>query len=274
MQPYTLLCEDSKMENPRSLYGCFSLGPLSAGHSLTIGNALRRTLLAELPGFAISAVEIDGVAHEYSTLDGVRDSILDILLNLKEIVLTSPDFYLKNQPDGAFLLETAQAPGTELGPWQSPLIGYLQARGPGIVRAADLKLPLGIQCVDPEQYITTLSEDGLLNMKFQVELGKGYRYASSNLKDWSGADTRALSRISTDRSCLLLDTVFMPVLKVNYTVEQVSSKTLRQSTELLKMEVWTNGSIHPRQALYQGLNHLAFLFQDLQKLKMLTNPLI
>jgi DNA-directed RNA polymerase alpha subunit len=65
----------------------------------------------------------------------------------------------------------------------------------------------------------------------------------------------------------------MPVLKVNYTIEQVSSKTLRQSTELLKMEVWTNGSIHPRQALYQGFNHLAYLFQDLQKLKMLTHPL-
>lgn len=189
-------------------------------------------------------------------------------------MLTSPDFYLKNQPEAHFLLETANPTGSALGPWQSPLIGYLQARGPGIVRAADLKLPVGIQCVDPEQYITTLSEDGLLNMKFQIELGKGYRYASSNLKDWSGADTSGLSRVSTDRSCLQLDTVFMPVVKVNYTVEQISSKTLRQSTELLKLELWTNGSIHPRQALYQGLNHLAFLFQDLQKLKMLTNPLM
>lgn len=274
MQPYTLLCESSKMENPRSLYGCFSLGPLSAGQSLTIGNALRRTLLAELPGFAISAVEIDGVAHEYSTLQGVRDSVLDILLNLKEVVLTSPDFYLAHQPDSQFLLTTSEAKGSERGPWQTPLIGYLQARGPGIVRAADLKLPVGIQCVDPEQYITTLSEDGLLNMKFQIELGKGYRYASSNLKDWSGVETPSLSRISKERSCLLLDTVFMPVLKVNFTIEQVSSKTLRQATEMLKMELWTNGSVHPRQAFYQGLNHLAYLFQDLQKLKMLTNPLI
>lgn len=273
MQPYTLLCESSKIENPRSLYGCFSLGPLSAGQSLTIGNALRRTLLAELPGFAISAVEIDGVAHEYSTLQGVRDSVLDILLNLKEIVLTSPEVYMTHHPEANFLLTNGQTPSSELGPWQTPLIGYLQARGPGIVRAADLKLPVGIQCVDPEQYITTLSEDGLLNMKFQIELGKGYRYASSNLKDWSGVEPTALSRISTERSCLLLDAVFMPVLKVNYTVEQVSSKTLRQATELLKMEVWTNGSIHPRQALYQGLNHLAYLFQDLQKLKMLTHPL-
>jgi DNA-directed RNA polymerase subunit alpha len=262
------------MENPRSLYGCFSLGPLSAGQSLTIGNALRRTLLAELPGFAISAVEIDGVAHEYSTLQGVRDSILDILLNLKEVVLTSPDFYMAHQPDSQVLLTTAETKNSERGPWQTPLIGYLQARGPGVVRAADLKLPVGIQCVDPEQYITTLSEDGLLNMKFQIELGKGYRYASSNLKDWSGAETSSLSRISKERSCLLLDTVFMPVLKVNFTIEQVSSKTLRQSTEMLKMELWTNGSLHPRQALYQGLNHLAYLFQDLQKLKMLTNPLI
>lgn len=274
MQPYTLLCENSKMENPRSLYGCFSLGPLSAGQSLTIGNALRRTLLSELPGFAISAVEIDGVAHEYSTLQGVRDSILDILLNLKEIVFTSPEFYMTSHPDAHFLLATSQTPGFEYGPWQTPLIGYLQARGPGVVRAADLKLPPGIQCVDPEQYITTLSEDGVFNMKLQIELGKGYRYASSNLKDWSGVETSSLSRISTDRSTLLLDSVFMPVLKVNYTVEQVSSKTLRQATEMLKMEVWTNGSLHPRQAMYQGLNHLAYLFQDLQKLKILTNPLI
>jgi DNA-directed RNA polymerase subunit alpha len=274
MQPYTFLCESSKVETPRSLYGCFSLGPLSAGQSLTIGNALRRTLLSELPGFAISAVEIDGVAHEYSTLQGVRDSVLDILLNLKEVVLTSPDLYMTAHSQAHFLLSTSESTVGEHRPWQTPWIGYLQARGPGIVRAADLKLPPGIQCVDPEQYITTLSEDGVFNMKLHIELGKGYRYASSNLKDWSGVEPTSLSQISTDRSSLLLDTVFMPVLKVNYTVEHVSSKTLRQATEMLKMEVWTNGSLHPRQAVYQGLNHLAYLFQDLQKLKILTNPLI
>ena len=143
-------CRESRIENPRSLYGCFYLGPFTAEQSLTVANALRRTLLSELKGLAITSVEIEGATHEYSTLSGVRDSVLDILLNLKEIVLKSQLYFKK------------------------PQFGYIKVLGPGVVRAKDLKLPAFIQCVDPNQYIATLAENGVLNMKIKIEEGKNY----------------------------------------------------------------------------------------------------
>uniref|UniRef100_A0AB39U3U4 DNA-directed RNA polymerase n=1 Tax=Borodinellopsis insignis TaxID=3229915 RepID=A0AB39U3U4_9CHLO len=138
----------------RSFYGCFSLGPFEPSQSITVANALRRTLLSELKGISIVSVEIAGVAHEYSTIPGVRDSVLDILLNLKEIVLKKN---CKNY-NGGF----------------RPQIGYLRARGPGIIKSGDLRLPPLIQCVDPNQYIATLADDGILNLKFIIQQGGSY----------------------------------------------------------------------------------------------------
>nr|YP_009629497.1 alpha subunit of RNA polymerase [Coelastrella saipanensis]AVV61607.1 alpha subunit of RNA polymerase [Coelastrella saipanensis] len=144
IQDFFLNCDECVLINPRNFYGCFTLGPFKNSQSLTVANALRRTLLSEIRGVAITHLEIDGAIHEYSTLKGVRESILDILLNFKHIVL-------KNT-----------------APFQKPLLGYLNVRGPGIVRAVDLKLPSIVQCVDPDQYIATLSEDGKLILKFTI----------------------------------------------------------------------------------------------------------
>ena len=150
MEPLLLSCIESRVENSRNFYGRFQLGPFISGQALTIANSLRRSLLSEISGIAITAVVIEGVAHEYSTVAGVRESVLDILLNVKQIVLTS-DFQ-----------------------FQEPQIALLEVQGPAIVRASDIKLPVSVQSVDPEQYIATLLYDGVLQMKFIICRGKNY----------------------------------------------------------------------------------------------------
>jgi DNA-directed RNA polymerase alpha subunit len=147
MSQFFISCKESRIENNKSFYGCFYLGPFEPSQSITIANALRRTLLSELYGLGIVSVEIEGANHEYSSLPGVKDSVLDILLNLKEIVLKKT---IKNF---------------------KPQIGYLRVRGPGVVRASHLRLPPFIQSVDPDQYIATLADNGFLNMKFIIQYG-------------------------------------------------------------------------------------------------------
>ncbi len=174
MEHFLLSCVESRVENSRSFYGRFQLGPFEIGQGLTVANALRRTLLSEITGFAITLVEVEGASHEYSTLDGVRESVLDILLNLKQLGLKS-DFQI-----------------------QQPLIGYVNIQGPAVVRAGDLKLPLPIQCVDSEQYIATLSNNGSLKLKFMISQG-------TNL---SGAQAKVAKGPSiTDRSQTWFDGV-------------------------------------------------------------------
>lgn len=152
MKHRLLSCIESRVENNRNFYGRFQLGPFDLGQGITVANSLRRSLLSEVLGLAITAIEIRGAAHEYSHLPGVRESVLDILLNFKQIVLTS-DFQI-----------------------QKPQIGYLDVEGPGIVKAKDLKLPISVQCVDPEQHIATLVSNGSLKMKFMICRGRTFLF--------------------------------------------------------------------------------------------------
>jgi DNA-directed RNA polymerase alpha subunit len=148
---YTLLtCVDSRVENATKFYGRFEIGPFAPGQGLTVANALRRSLLSQVSGTSITLLKIEGASHEYEMLSGIRESILDIILNLKEVVLTS-DFEIF-----------------------SPQIGFLNVKGPGKVCARDLKLPSFVHSVDPNQYIATLTADGCLNMKFLICCGKNY----------------------------------------------------------------------------------------------------
>lgn len=151
MNSYTLLsCIDSKVEHSTKFYGRFELGPFAPGQALTVANALRRSLLSQLSGSAITLLEVKGASNEYEILNGVRESVLDIILNLKQIVFTS-DFEIF-----------------------SPQVGFLNVKGPGIVRASDLKLPAFLYAVDPNQYIATLNTQGHLNMKYLICCGKNY----------------------------------------------------------------------------------------------------
>lgn len=148
MQQPSVSCIESRIEKDNSLYGRFLIGPFLFGQGLTIGNALRRSLLSELPGVAITAIEIDGINHEYSTIRGVRESVLDILLNIKQIVLTSNV------------------------PIEEPQLAFLECSGSTIVLAKDIKFPNSIQCINPDQYIAALSFDGILRIKFFICRGK------------------------------------------------------------------------------------------------------
>ena len=150
MSQFLISCKESRIETNRSFYSSFIIGPFHPSESITIATALRRSLLSELPGIGIISVQIEGAAHEYSNLPGIRDSVLDILLNLREVVLK------------------------KLSKNTRPQVGYLRARGPGTIVAGDLCLPPFIQCVDPNQHIATLAEDGVLNMKFIIAEGNNY----------------------------------------------------------------------------------------------------
>nr|QWL15194.1 RNA polymerase alpha subunit [Ulva rigida] len=159
---YTLIsCIDSKIVNTTTFYGRFELGPWSSGQALTIANTIRRGLLSELPGTAITFVKIIGTSHEYDTLPGMRECILDILLNIKQITLKSEFKFF------------------------SPQIGFLNVKGPGIVRARDLKLPFFIKSIDPDQYIATLNHKGQLNIKFLIHSGKKYLTHTPSSKNYS-----------------------------------------------------------------------------------------
>jgi DNA-directed RNA polymerase alpha subunit len=150
MKDFEIRCDESRLETTNLIYGKFTLGPFLPGQATTFGNALRRSLLAELSGLAITAFEIIGVMQEFSTLPGLRESILDLSLNLKQIVLTG------------------------VLPHSTPPIGFLNVRGPAIIKAIDLKLPAGVYCASPNQYIATLGSNGMLHLKFIVSVGKGY----------------------------------------------------------------------------------------------------
>lgn len=165
MSQFFISCKESRIETNKSFYGCFYLGPFEPSQSITIANALRRTLLSELYGLAIVSVEIEGATHEYSTLPGIKDSVLDILLNLKEIVLKKT---IKNF---------------------KPQVGYLRVRGPGVVRASHFHLPSFIQCVDPNQYIATLADNGFLNMKFIIQYGNKWLSTNKDQKNLSNSHT-------------------------------------------------------------------------------------
>lgn len=161
-------CKESRIESNRSFYGCFYLGPFDSGQSLTVANALRRTLISECPGLGIVSVTIDNVTHEYSTIPGMRESVLDLLLNIKEIVL-------KKRNKAYSLYKKNSMIYNQIGTsYLKPVSGFLKVKGPGVIRAKDLKLPPFLECVDPQQYIATLADDGLLCMKFIIMEGKGY----------------------------------------------------------------------------------------------------
>lgn len=212
MNKVFISCKESRIESNKSFYGCFYLGPFNESESLTIANALRRTLLADCPGVAIISVLIENVNHEYSTLSGVRDSVLDILLNLKEIVLKkSKNPWLTYKPKG--ISSVYEQVGSS---FFKPVVGYLKVKGPGIVRAKDLRLPPFIQCVDPNQYIATLSENGSLNMKFVIMEGKGYIIQKANsFVDYSFVKKRRI--LFKQLKDLLMKSTWTSIPKGKYT---------------------------------------------------------
>jgi DNA-directed RNA polymerase subunit alpha len=224
-QQFQVECVESTMDKDQSQYSKFVLEPLDRGQGTTAGNALRRVLLSNLEGTAITAVRIAGVSHEFATIPGVREDVLDILLNLKKVVLKSYS--------------------------SQPQIGRLLVQGPATVTADQFDLPSEVELIDPSQYIATLSAGSTLEMEFRIENGKGYRTVDKARDEATALDF------------LQIDSVFMPVRKVNYTVEDARIGGSAEKDRLI-MDIWTNGSLTPQEALSKAAVILVDLFNPLK----------
>lgn len=253
MKSFLISCLDSRIESDGTLYGRYLFGPFHRGKGVTIATALRRSLLGEVSGLAVTAVEVVGVPYEYAIIPGTHESVFDLILNLKKLVFTS----------------AKKSSNRKLG-----YTGYITARGPATITGHDLRLPPGIQCVNPDQVLATVATGGNLNLKLRISYGKNYLVQP-------GRSTHSLQvpRIPEDlktgkkmlrkplytiqRNVFPVDAVFMPVLRVNYALqsdEHVLNFPLkiksRDVTERIIFEIWTDGTLTPREGLDQAVREL------------------
>ena len=217
---FQVQCLNSTTNKATEIYSKYSIGPFLKGQSTTVGNALRRVLLSNLQGLAITGVRIIGVDHEFSTIPDVKEDVIDILLNLKQIVLK--------------------------GDITEPVLARLGIKEAGIIVASDIELPNNVTLVDPRQYIASLNRKGNLEMEFLIS--KGQNYFTSGKLDYT-----------IPERFLAVDAVFMPVTKVNFFVE-TSRSNLSFELESLILEIWTNGSIVPDEALSASAEILEHTF--------------
>ena len=193
-------------------HGRFVVEPLERGFGITLGNSLRRVLLSSLEGCAVTSIKIDGVLHEFSTIPGVKEDVTEIVLNMKSVV--------------AKLYET------------SPKVVEISAQGPCVVTAGDIKCDSEVEILNPEQHIATLGEDAKLNMEITIDKGRGYIPAERN-KLISGNNVIGV---------LPIDSIYTPVLKVNYTVDNTRVGQITDYDKLT-LDVWTNGVINAQEAV-------------------------
>lgn len=198
----------------------FIIEPLEPGFGYTLGNSLRRTLLSSIPGAAVTSVKIDGVLHEFTTINGVKEDVSDILLNIKGLVLSSES--------------------------DEPVVMYLRKEGAGEVTAADIELPADVEVHNPDHHLATLNDQGRLEIEFVVERGRGYVPATL----YSG--NAEIGRIPVDQ-------IYSPVLKVSYKVEATRVEQ-RTDFDKLIIDVETKNSIAPRDALASAGMTLVELF--------------
>ena len=210
-----------------SSYGKYIIEPLERGYGTTLGNSLRRVLLSSLPGTAVTSIRINGVQHEFSTIPGVKEDVTEIVLNVKSIIA-------RLHSEGAKTV-------------------YIEAVGEGVVTAGDIKTDAEVEVLNPEQPIATLEPDGALSMELTFDHGRGYVSADKNKNPQTAIGT------------IPVDSIYTPVLKVNYSVEntRVGNQT---DYDKLTIEVWTDNTITARDAVSLGAKILCdhfTLFTDL-----------
>lgn len=222
-----------------SAYGKFTLEPLERGFGTTLGNSMRRVLLSSLPGYAIKSVKIDGVLHEFSTVPGVKEDVTEIVLNLKSVII-------KINGEG-------------------PKTVYIDASGEGEVTAGDIKGDSEIEIFNPELHIATLGKDAKLSMEMTVDNGRGYVSSERNKAE-----------IEPPIGVIAIDSIYSPVNKVNFTVENTRVGQ-RIDYDKLTLEVWTNGTISAKEAVSLAakiLNDHLKLFIDLSDNEYTTDVLV
>ncbi len=221
-------------------YGKFVIEPLERGYGTTLGNSLRRVLLSSLPGSAVTSIKIAGVQHEFSTIPGVKEDVTEIVLNVKSIIAR------------------LNAPG--------PKTVYIEAAGEGVVTAGDIKPDADVEILNPEQPIATLGPDGALNMELVLDHGRGYVSAEKN---------KAMSP-QVIIGTIPVDSIYTPVLKVNYTVEN-TRVGYQTDFDKLTLEVWTNKTMSSRDAVSLGAKILCdhfVLFTDLSEKTTMTSTVV
>ena len=208
-------------------YGKFVVEPLERGYGNTLGNSLRRILLSSLPGAAVTSIKIDGILHEFSTIPGVKEDVTEIILNLKKLALAINGEDKKR--------------------------AIINAVGPCEVTAADIIADAGLEIFNPDLHIATLEENATLVMEINISTGRGYVSADQNKDD------------NTPIAVIPVDSIYTPVRKVNYTVENTRVGQVTDYERLI-LEIWTDGSIKPDEGVAIGARilqeHLK-LFTDL-----------
>lgn len=234
MEHLKIKCLELK-ENPEEYYGRYIIYPFRANSALTFGNALRRTLLSNLEGSAIVGVYIDGIDHEFSIIPGLREDTLELLLNIKEIVVINES--------------------------KLPRYATLYVEGPKIVTAADIEFPPEVKLVNPSHYLGTLSKNAALEIEFKIDNGIGYKLSKPiDLED--------------ELDFMEVDAIFMPVKRVNYSIEKLY-KNDEEFIERLVFEIWTNGTMTPNFALSSGCTILSTtFFQAKQEFDNIKGPSI
>lgn len=210
--PKRLDCDESVYSDT---YGKFIAEPFEKGYGVTLGNSLRRILLSSIEGSAVTSVRIEGVRHEFSTIPGVLESVTEIILNIKQLVIRSHS--------------------------KVPKIIHIRAEKKGEVKGRDIVCDETMEILNPDLHIATLTRDTHFYVEMEVSRGRGYVPADQNKKE--GVDTIAI------------DSIFTPITKVNFRVENTRVGQ-RTDYDRLITEIWTNGSINPKEALLYGANIL------------------
>jgi DNA-directed RNA polymerase subunit alpha len=211
------LAEESLSENRST----FVIEPLEPGFGYTLGNSLRRTLLSSIPGAAVTGIRIDGVLHEFSTVEGVKEDVTEIILNIKNLVVASEH--------------------------DEPITAYLRKQGAGNVTAADISAPAGVEIHNPELHIATLNDKASFELELTIERGRGYVSSTQNRNEYAEAGQ------------IPVDSIYSPVLKVTYRVEATRAGE-RTDFDRLVVDVETKPSMAPRDAVASAGRTLVELF--------------
>lgn len=226
-------------KSPTEHFGRFLITPIEKGHGITIGNIFRRVLLTDLAGLSVVGIRIAGVNHEFSSIPGVREDVLEVLLNLKELIFTSDN------------------------PKNQSFIARLKIYGPTIVTAGQFQFSSSLKLRNPNQYIATITDSVTLEMEIKIAWGKGYKLMEEKI-------------VNEPLDFLRTDAIFMPVSQVDFKIENIFFEN-KVSHEDLFLDIWTNGSISPDNALYDASENIINWFQNIQTLLLeeteIRNPI-
>ncbi len=199
----------------------FIVEPLEPGFGYTLGNSLRRTLLSSIPGAAVTSIRVDGVLHEFTTVPGVKEDVTDLILNIKQLVVSSEH--------------------------DEPVVMYLRKQGPGVVTAADIAPPAGVEVHNPDLHLATLNGKGKLEIELTVERGRGYVSAAQN------------KQVGQEIGRIPVDSIYSPVMRVTYKVEATRVEQ-RTDFDRLIVDVVSKPSMRPRDAVASAGKTLVELF--------------